>query len=112
MPKPRSMSTRRMTCGSSKRSSPGHDGSGWDELHRVAVHAVPQAGWLRPVLEDMADMAAAAPAVNFGAGEEENVVGPGADRVGQGFPEARRSEERRVGKECVSTGRSRWSPYH
>src|SRR3546814_14518912 len=24
----------------------------------------------------------------------------------------RRSEERRVGKECVSTGRSRWSPYH
>src|SRR3546814_13377710 len=32
----------------------------------------------------------------------------GADRVrGQG-----RSEERRVGKECVSTCRSRWSPYH
>src|SRR3546814_13074109 len=26
------------------------------------------------------------------------------------FPE--RSEERRVGKECVSTCRSRWSPYH
>src|SRR3546814_11858337 len=24
----------------------------------------------------------------------------------------RRSEERRVGKECVSTFRSRWSPYH
>src|SRR3546814_11034109 len=23
-----------------------------------------------------------------------------------------RSEERRVGKECVSTNRSRWSPYH
>src|SRR3546814_9396900 len=29
-------------------------------------------------------------------------------------PEAlrHRSEERRVGKECVSTCRSRWSPYH
>src|SRR3546814_17932335 len=27
------------------------------------------------------------------------------------FIEAR-SEERRVGKECVSTFRSRWSPYH
>src|SRR3546814_1290843 len=26
-------------------------------------------------------------------------------------PDAR-SEERRVGKECVSTCRSRWSPYH
>src|SRR3546814_2322787 len=32
-----------------------------------------------------------------------------------GFPTVdllRRSEERRVGKECVSTCRSRWSPYH
>ena len=26
--------------------------------------------------------------------------------------ERRRSEERRVGKECVTTCRSRWSPYH
>src|SRR3546814_8499482 len=30
-------------------------------------------------------------------------------RKGSGFG---RSEERRVGKECVSTCRSRWSPYH
>src|SRR3546814_2861767 len=29
-----------------------------------------------------------------------------------GGDKASRSEERRVGKECVSTGRSRWSPYH
>src|SRR3546814_19549312 len=28
------------------------------------------------------------------------------------MPKARRSEERSVGKECVSTCRSRWSPYH
>src|SRR3546814_13692274 len=28
------------------------------------------------------------------------------------FQPAVRSEERRVGKECVSTCRSRWSPYH
>src|SRR3546814_11795643 len=27
-------------------------------------------------------------------------------------PRLKRSEERRVGKECVSTCRSRWSPYH
>src|SRR3546814_14156282 len=27
-------------------------------------------------------------------------------------PQKDRSEERRVGKECVSTCRSRWSPYH
>src|SRR3546814_12101142 len=29
-----------------------------------------------------------------------------------GPPWQTRSEERRVGKECVSTCRSRWSPYH
>src|SRR3546814_9146260 len=28
------------------------------------------------------------------------------------FSRDARSEERRVGKECVSTCRSRWSPYH
>src|SRR3546814_13260704 len=28
------------------------------------------------------------------------------------FTNVDRSEERRVGKECVSTCRSRWSPYH
>src|SRR3546814_13028027 len=38
--------------------------------------------------------------------------------IGQGYwvattlQLAQRSEERRVGKECVSTCRSRWSPYH
>src|SRR3546814_20473280 len=35
------------------------------------------------------------------------------DAEKQGYPPSReRSEERRVGKECVSTCRSRWSPYH
>src|SRR3546814_11262672 len=44
------------------------------------------------------------------------------DRLGDEIERARleafdrgfgiRSEERRVGKECVSTCRSRWSPYH
>src|SRR3546814_14947263 len=32
--------------------------------------------------------------------------------VGAGTVTNARSEERRVGKECVSTCRSRWSPYH
>src|SRR3546814_15039660 len=45
-------------------------------------------------------------------------LGPYRDPVGAAceFPSFRvesiRSEERRVGKECVSTCRSRWSPYH
>src|SRR3546814_5713688 len=34
------------------------------------------------------------------------------DSEGRDVGEHVRSEERRVGKECVSTCRSRWSPYH
>src|SRR3546814_1631212 len=33
-------------------------------------------------------------------------------RANFGLRSRHRSEERRVGKECVSTCRSRWSPYH
>src|SRR3546814_4416957 len=36
-------------------------------------------------------------------------IGTGGDRASQRCP---RSAERRVGKECVSTCRSRWSPYN
>src|SRR3546814_18723835 len=43
-----------------------------------------------------------------GAGADAAVVG--ADRR-TAHARRRRSEERRVGKECVSTCRSRWSPY-
>src|SRR3546814_4211602 len=42
--------------------------------------------------------------------------GVAGDRLGRAFRDmigpVGRSEERRVGKECVSTCRSRWSPYH
>src|SRR3546814_17400596 len=34
------------------------------------------------------------------------------NRIGATRHKPARSEERRVGKECVSTCRSRWSPYH
>src|SRR3546814_5626594 len=34
------------------------------------------------------------------------------DFIAGGAPLADRSEERRGGKECVSTCRTRWSPYH
>src|SRR3546814_16362935 len=46
----------------------------------------------------------------FGFGEDA-----GMTELEQPVGEAQRtlrSEERRVGKECVSTCRSRWSPYH
>src|SRR3546814_19810551 len=36
----------------------------------------------------------------------------GLSYVGRAKPDGYRSEERRVGKECVSTCRFRWSTYH
>src|SRR3546814_1784484 len=44
---------------------------------------------------------------------EANIEEPlTTDEIAQHVCVSRRSEERRVGKECVSTCRSRWSPYH
>src|SRR3546814_19150647 len=61
-------------------------------------------------------------AERFATDHRTRTVSPGdfalVDRIADMFDEpfadasALRSEERRVGKECVSTGRSRWSPYH
>src|SRR3546814_9995285 len=61
---------------------------------------------------------AAIPGHRFGIVELRPQPDPHAGRVLQvarrlGYvPAGERSEERRVGKECVSTCRSRWSPYH
>src|SRR3546814_16157217 len=54
----------------------------------------------------------------LGVGFGSLLYGPLADRFGRkgvlvpALIAYTRSEERRVGKECVSTCRSRWSPYH
>src|SRR3546814_15118763 len=42
----------------------------------------------------------------------QNIYDSGAHLLGIIDEILDRSEERRVGKECVSTCRSRWSPYH
>src|SRR3546814_14182396 len=42
---------------------------------------------------------------------EFNATFPGIETYVHGLAQDR-SEERRVGKECVSTCRSRWSPHH
>src|SRR3546814_19861533 len=45
-------------------------------------------------------------------GDFEKLSGSVEALTGCGSQPSDRSEERRVGKECVSTCRSRWSPYH
>src|SRR3546814_8751148 len=57
--------------------------------------------------------------LSFRSGADREIRPPPAGARGQDLRLRRRfpgrilrSEERRVGKECVSTCRSRWSPYH
>src|SRR3954467_14227706 len=71
------------------RSPPRALGSGRLERHRYAVHAVAQAGWGRAVIEDVAEMAAAAGAEHFGARLDGASIGAGDDRVRQRAKEAR-----------------------
>src|SRR3546814_2211006 len=53
------------------------------------------------------------PRVAIGAGVNWNYpFGPFRIDFAYALRKEERSEERRVGKECVSTCRSRWSPYH
>src|SRR3546814_17402800 len=56
------------------------------------------------------------PEISFGRGTNPYargmIEGSAYYPVSEAIVLAGRSEERRVGKECVSTCRSRWSPYH
>src|SRR3546814_17523967 len=90
----------------------------WDALLKVARRAIRGA---RRAKSDSLFLGRRA--LDIGSGDAEGAEG--ADRPGQAAHveavvsihnylegHARRSEERRVGKECVSQCRSRWSPYH
>src|SRR3546814_11863404 len=50
--------------------------------------------------------------LDIGEGVDEQAQQREPERDFQPAESLMRSEERRVGKECVSTCRSRWSPYH
>src|SRR3546814_11631379 len=73
--------------------------------------------WSDLTLEQRAEKVGAAR--DYCAGQIDRLVELSANELGlpvaQNKPRhlaSLRSEERRVGKECVSTCRSRWSPYH
>src|SRR3546814_20728417 len=74
-----------------------------DDLAVGAAGRHPDDDLLHPHHHRAVDIAA-------GAGPCADPAQSGADRA-FAVPHLR-SEERRVGKECVSTCRSRWSPYH
>src|SRR3546814_14479766 len=73
----------------------------------VELRAVGQRGGAEAV-EDVDRQAAG---VSLGL-QHERRHGADQHRLGDALGAVARSEERRVGKECVSTCRSRWSPYH
>src|SRR3546814_2258369 len=56
-----------------------------------------------------ADTDTDAPLIDLNEADVKKLIARGKKR---GYLTYDRSEERRVGKECVSTCRSRWSPYH
>src|SRR3546814_17849518 len=77
-----------------------------EELHAMAAHIGVARRWHQKAgtYHSHYDICLAKRAIAIRAGAIE------IDR--RGLAQIIRSEERRVGKECVSTCRSRWSPYH
>src|SRR4051794_24737547 len=76
----------RQASAASSASSPK---SGGAEAQREPIHAITQAGGLRPVVEDMAEVPATARAQDLGALDHQASVGAGYDRARQRLPEAR-----------------------
>src|SRR3546814_1288958 len=74
------------------------------DLKMVVVHRAKRADWALPKGKPEPDEPIEATALREAMEETGFNLKLGAY--------SGRSEERRVGKECVSTCRSRWSPYH
>jgi len=59
------------------------------KIERHTIHAVALAGGLRTIVEDVAEMAAAAAAMHLGSGRKKAAVGFGVNRLIERRPEAR-----------------------
>src|SRR3546814_14797473 len=77
-------------------------GDGGERVQRIMA-----AGHLQPGGEGFPR-----PAAGYLEADGKRFLGDVAAAQARALGKAIRSEERRVGKECVSTCRSRWSPYH
>ena len=106
-----------------ERLQPGQGELDFGPLQEARVKIGDVADWTRPPAGELPLAATAGPAERCGrpplVAGGGRVVGTAslllwnvlAEAYGQlGFDA--RSEERRVGKECTATCRSRWSPYH
>src|SRR5262249_36567315 len=87
--RPRQRPRKRSGVAREPQGKPRSSRSVGEELQGNAVDAVAQSRGRRAVLEDMAQMAAAAPAMHLGAWQQQQVVGGGADGVRQRPIEAR-----------------------
>src|SRR3546814_16204136 len=81
-----------------------------DDLRQGAAQRMPEQGGGQRGMCGYCPESAGDPERQHAAGEIQ--AGEQEQRKGCVEPVEVRSEERRVGKECVSTCRSRWSPYH
>src|SRR3546814_13732417 len=66
--------------------------------------------WAKTAIRGLNGLASGLTLAKDATGDE--IFRVGGSKLQTGWATEWRSEERRVGKECVSTCRSRWSPYH
>src|SRR3546814_2192510 len=90
------------------RHSVAELGDGYSLLH-VSRHVMHDGGGKALVALKERGMEVRDPGLTFAT--FDHVVSTEPGRTAETNPALTRSEERRVGKECVSTCRSRWSPY-
>src|SRR3546814_13629859 len=82
----------------------------YDEITPALLQGLPSGLWTADAV--FADCNLPAETLGWLAGRRRDASCPGRLAVNGVSPAKVRSEERRVGKECVSTCRSRWSAYH